>query len=56
MYDDTETLQTRHVYSTLKRRGNGCFRVVSRRNTRGVFAGKSVFFRTWDVVDNPWKN
>ena len=31
------TLQTDHVYSTLKRRGNGRFYVVSMWNTRGVF-------------------
>ena len=30
------TLQTHHVYSTLKRRGNGRFHVVSIWNTRGV--------------------
>ena len=33
------TLQTHHVYSTLKRRGNDCFHVVSTWNTRGVFVG-----------------
>ena len=29
-------LQTLHMYSTLKRRGNGRFHVVSTWNTRGV--------------------
>ena len=33
------TLQTNHVYSTLKQRGNDRFHVVSTWNTRGVFAG-----------------
>ena len=32
-------LQTLHVYSTLKRRGNIRFHVVSTWNTRGVFVG-----------------
>ena len=32
-------LQTHHVYSTLKQRGNGRFHVVPTWNTRGVFAG-----------------
>ena len=31
-------LQTHHVDSTLKRRGNGRFHVVSTWNRRGVFA------------------
>lgn len=30
---------THHVNSTLKRRGNDCFHVVSTWNTRGVFVG-----------------
>ena len=33
------TLQTHHVYSTLKRRGNGRFHVISTWNTSGVFVG-----------------
>ena len=33
------TLQTLQVYSTLKRRGNERFHVVSTWNTRGVFVG-----------------
>ena len=37
------TLQTHHVYSTLKRRGNDRFHVVSTSNTRGVFVGESLF-------------
>ena len=36
------TLQTHHVYSTLKRRGNECFHVISMWNTRGVFVGKKI--------------
>ena len=35
-----KTLQTHHVYSTLKRRGKVCFYFVSTCNTRGVFGGK----------------
>ena len=34
------TLQTHHVYTTLKRRGNDRFHVVSTWNIRGVFEGK----------------
>ena len=33
------TLQTLHAGSTLKRRGNGRFHVVSTWNPRGVFVG-----------------
>ena len=33
------TLQTHHVDSTLKQRGNGCFHVVSTWNPRGGFVG-----------------
>ena len=33
------SLQTHHVCSTLKRRGNARFQVVSTWNTRGVFVG-----------------
>ena len=33
------TLQTPHMYSTLKRRGNECFHVISTWNTRVVFVG-----------------
>ena len=33
------TLQTHHVDSTLKRRGNGSFHVDSTWNPRGVFVG-----------------
>ena len=36
----TRTLQTHHTYSTLKRRENGRFHVVSTWNIRGVFVGK----------------
>ena len=35
----TITLQTHHVYSMLKGRGNGRFHIVSTWNTRGVFVG-----------------
>ena len=35
----TNTLQTLHVYSALKRRGNLRFHVVSTWNTRGLFVG-----------------
>ena len=41
-----KTLQIHHVDSTLKRRGNGHFYVVSSWNPRGVFVGnmtKSYF-------------
>ena len=38
----TSTLQTLHVYSTLKRLGNVCFHIVSTWNTRGVFVGHKV--------------
>ena len=34
---DKITQLTHHVYSTLKRRGNDCFHVVSMWNTCGVF-------------------
>ena len=33
------SLETHHVYSTLKRRGNNRFHVVSTWKTRGVFVG-----------------
>ena len=38
------SLQMHHVYSTLKRRGNGRFQVVSTWNTRGVFLGIVVSY------------
>ena len=43
------TLQTHHVDSTLKRRGNSRFHVVSTWNPRGVFVGKVFTFNlsTW---------
>ena len=34
------SIQTQHVYATLKRRGNDRFHVVSTWNTRGVLVGK----------------
>ena len=33
------TLETHHVYSTLKRHGNSRFHVILTLNTRGVFVG-----------------
>ena len=36
------TLQTHHMYSTLKRRGNDSSRGVSAWNTRGVFVGNDM--------------
>ena len=39
---DLASLQTYHVYSTLKRRGSGRFYVVSTWNTRGVFGGDVI--------------
>ena len=36
----TSVLQTHHFYSTLKRRGNSCFHVVSTWNTSGMFVGR----------------
>ena len=44
------TLQTHHVNSTQKRRGNGHFYVVSTWNPRGVFAGEGV--RLVNIVIN----
>ena len=39
------TIQTNHVYSTLKRRGNDCFHVISKWETREVFLyGGTVHF------------
>ena len=38
------TLQTHYVYSTLKRRGNSRFHVVSTWNTHGVFLGNIPWF------------
>ena len=35
----TFSLQAHHMDSTLKRRGNGCFHVVSMWNPRGMFVG-----------------
>ena len=41
------TLQTHHVYSTLKRRGSGRFHVVSTWNTRGMFVGYNSVY-VWE--------
>ena len=38
-----DSLQTLHVYSTLKRRGNERFDVVSKWNTSGVFVVNKGF-------------
>ena len=43
-------LQTHHVDSTLKRRGNGRFHVVSTLNLSGVFAGYFHFSTFLNVV------
>ena len=50
----TKNRKTHHVYSTLKRRGNGGFHVVSTWNTRGFFVGKltSLIKKYF----SPWKN
>ena len=45
--------QTLHVYSTLKRRGNGRVYVVSTWNTRGVFVG--IFHMSKQELVNCWK-
>ena len=37
-----QSLRTHHAYSTLKRHGNGHFRVVSKWNTRGAFLGMLI--------------
>ena len=38
------SLQTYHMYSTLKRCGNGRFYIVSKWNTLGVFVRMCLFF------------
>ena len=43
------TLQTLHVCSTLKRRGNKCFHFVSTWNTCGVFVGYFVTYTIYLV-------
>ena len=43
-------LQTHHVDSTLKRRGNGRFHVVSTLNPSGVFVGYFHFSTFLNVV------
>ena len=43
--------QTLHVYSTLKRRGNGRFHVNSTWNTREVFVGfKLIYGVRWSWI------
>ena len=37
------TLQTHHIDSPLKQRGNDRFHVVSTWNPRGVFVGKAIY-------------
>ena len=44
-------LQTRHVYYTLKRRGNDRFHVFSKWNTSGVFAGTVMQIKTTLIND-----
>ena len=44
----SEEQQTQHVDSTLKRRGNDRFHVVSTWNPRGVFVGNRVFYAKWE--------
>ena len=48
------TLQKHHVDSTLKRRGNGHFHVVSSWNPRGVFVGNMIksYFKLRQVLSN----
>ena len=44
-------LQTRHVYSTLKQRGNNCFHVVSTWNTFGLFVGMRFLIQKLEVLN-----
>ena len=44
------TLQTHHVYSTLKKRGNDRSHVVSACNTRGVFVGKPILDKCHSLI------
>ena len=43
------TMQTHHLYSTLKRHGNGHFHVVSTWNTRDVFYFMKKTGTAWEV-------
>ena len=52
-------LQTHHVYSTLKRRGNNHFHVVSTWNICGVFVGLGVNFSPGiqrNLLEMIWKS
>ena len=48
------SLQTHHVYSTLKQRGIGCFHVISTWNACGVFVGITVGLRHWYPILMHW--
>ena len=50
------TLQTHHVDSTLKRRGNGRFHVVSTWNPHGVFVGNIEFKLFLNSLDSNTTN
>ena len=50
IYLYTISLQTLHQYSTLKRRGNGRFHVVSTWSTREVFVGMDMYmYKYWKI-------
>ena len=51
---DTFSLQTHHVYSTLKRRGNHRFYIVSTLNTRGVFLLAHCWFLIFKLGSYQW--
>ena len=50
------TLQTHHVDSTLKRRGNDRFHVISTRNPRGVFVGEFLQLQMKQTLSSVQKN
>ena len=45
-----QSLQTHHVYSTLKQHGNALFHIVSTWNTRGVFVGMPRVANTSNII------
>ena len=47
---DTLPLQTHHVYSTLKQRGNDCFHVLLTLNTRGVYSADTIYLQSADAI------
>ena len=51
---DTFSLQTHHVYSTLKRCGNHRFHIVSTLNTRGVFLLAHCWFLIFKLGSYQW--